>query len=407
MARTERGNLLLRELIKERGINNMQGIHDLVKELTGGMIQELLEGELDNELGYSKWDYKNKRTPNSRNGHSEKTVKSREGEITVKIPRDRNGEFEPQLIEKYNTDISSIEDKILFLYSQGISTRDIQKTIKEIYGVDIDDTKVSRITDKIIPVIKEWQERPLENIYAMVMLDALHIKVREDGAVSKKAVYIAIGTNLDGRKDVLGIWLDASEGAKYWLSVLNGLKSRGVEDILIASIDGLKGFVEAIQVAFPRTEVQRCVVHQIRSSTRYVSYKDVKAFVADLKPIYKAPTENGALAALEIFESKWSKKYAIGVRSWRENWNELSTMFKYSPEIRKMIYTTNAIENFNRQLRKVTKTKSAFVSTDAALKILYLTTMNVIEKWTMQLRDWPTILENLSIHFGDRVKLKN
>jgi transposase-like protein len=350
MAKKEHDNPALRELIKERGIKDLQGVHDLVRELTGTLIQEILEGELESELGYSKWDYRNKNTANSRNGYSEKTLQSSQGELTVKIPRDRNGDFAPQLIEKYSTDISSIDDKIIFLYSQGLSTRDIKKTIYEIYGLDIDDTKVSRITDKILPVLREWQERPLESVYAMVMLDAIHIKVRDDGTVVKKAVYIAIGTDMDGRKDVLGIWIGASEGAKYWLGVLNGLKNRGVEDILIASVDGLKGFVEAIDVAFPKTEVQRCIIHQIRASTRFVSYKDIRAFTADLKPVYKAATENDALGALDEFENKWSTKYALGVKSWRENWNELSTMFKYSPEIRKMIYTTNAIENFNRQL---------------------------------------------------------
>lgn len=396
----------LRALIKERGIKDLQGVHDIIKELTGSLIQEILEGELENELGYSKWDYKNKKTTNSRNGYSEKTLQSREGEITLKVPRDRNGEFEPQLIQKYDTDISTIEDKIIFLYSQGISTRDIQKTINEMYGVALDDTMVSRITDKVLPLIKEWQDRPLESVYALLMLDAIHLKVREDGVVVKKAAYIAIGTNLDGRKDVLGIWLGASEGAKYWLGVLNGLKARGIEDILIASIDGLKGFVEAIEVAFPHTEIQRCIVHQIRSSTRYVSYKDVKAFTADLKPIYKASTEAIALVELDKFEKKWQEKYPIGVKSWRENWDELSTMYKYSPEIRRLIYTTNAIENFNRQLRKVTKTKSAFVSDDAAMKILYLTTMNVVEKWIVPLRNWGNILSNLMIHFAGRIKLK-
>lgn len=406
MARKEHGNPALRSLIKERGIKDLQGIHDLVKEMTGSLIQELLEGELENDLGYSKWDYRNKNTTNSRNGYSEKTLKSSQGEIEVKIPRDRDGEFEPQLIKKHTTDISSIEDKILFLYSQGLSTRDIQKTINELYGTDIDDTNVSRITDKILPVLREWQQRPLESVYAMVMLDAIHLKVREDGMVVSKAAYIAIGTNLDGRKDVLGIWLGASEGSKYWLGVLNGLRARGVEDILIVSIDGLKGFVEAIEVAFPKTEIQRCIIHQIRSSTRYVSYKDVKRFIADLRPVYKAPTEKDALIALDVFENKWSVKYRLGVKSWRENWNELSTMFKYPPEIRKLIYTTNAIENFNRQLRKVTKTKSAFVSDDAAMKILYLTTMNVVEKWTMPLRDWGLIIDNLAIYFGDRVRIK-
>jgi putative transposase len=405
MAKKEYGNPILRSLIKERGIKDLQGVHDLVKELTGTLIQEMLEGELENELGYSKWDYRNKNTSNSRNGFSEKTLKSSQGEITVQIPRDRNGEFEPELIKKYDTDISAIEDKILFLYAQGISTRDIQKTINEIYGIDIDDTKVSRITDKVLPVLREWQVRPLESIYAMVLLDAIHIKVREDGVVVKKAVYIAIGTDINGYKDVLGIWLGATEGAKYWLGVLNGLKNRGVEDILIATVDGLKGFVEAIGVAFPLTEVQRCVIHQIRASIRYVSYKDVRAFVADLKPVYKAATEDAALEALVDLENKWTGKYAVAVKGWRENWNELSTMFKYSPEIRKMMYTTNAIENYNRQLRKVTKTKSAFVSDDAALKLLYLTTMKVTEKWTLPLGDWATIMSNLAIHFGERVKV--
>lgn len=406
MARKEHGNPALRALIKERGIKDLQGINDLVKELTGSLIQEMLEGELENELGYSKWDYRNKETSNTRNGYSEKTLQSSQGEIDVKIPRDRNGEFEPQLIKKYDKDISAIEDKILFLYSQGTSTRDIQKTIKEIYGFDIDDTKVSRITDKILPVIKEWLERPLESVYAMVMLDAIHMKVRVDGVVVKKAVYIAIGTNLYGEKDVLGIWLGATEGAKYWLGVLNGLKARGVEDILIASIDGLTGFVEAIETAFPKTEIQRCIIHQIRASSRFVSYKDLKSFVADLKPVYKAATEDIALSALDEFEQKWSNKYMASVKSWRDNWNELSSMFKYSPEIRKLIYTTNAIENFNRQLRKVTKTKSAFVSEDAAMKLLYLTTMKVMEKWTMPIRDWSSIINELIIYFGDRVKRK-
>jgi len=406
MARKEHGNPALRALIKERGIKDLQGIQDLVKELTGSLIQEMLEGELENELGYSKWDYRNKSTSNSRNGYSEKTLQSSQGEIDIKIPRDRNAEFEPQLIKKYDKDISAIEDKILFLYSQGSSTRDIQKTIQEIYGFDIDDTKVSRITDKILPVIKEWLERPLESVYAMVMLDAIHIKVREEGCVVKKAVYIAIGTNLNGQKDVLGLWFGATEGAKYWLGVLNGLKARGVEDILIASIDGLTGFVEAIEAAFPKTEIQRCIIHQIRASTRFVSYKDLKPFVADLKPVYKAVTEKTALSALDEFEQKWSKKYMAGVKSWRDNWNELSSMFKYSPEIRKLIYTTNAIENFNRQLRKVTKTKSAFVSEEAAMKLLYLTTMKVMEKWTMPVRDWSSIINELIIYYGDRIKTR-
>lgn len=395
----------LRQMIEEYGIKDMNDVHEFVKMLTAETIQAALDAELDSELGYSKYDYKNKQTDNSRNGYSQKTVQSSTGEMEIKVPRDRQGEYSPQLVKKHQTDVSSIEDKVIFLYSQGISTRDIQRTMQEMYGIDVDDSRVSKITDKILPLIKEWQERPLQSIYAMMILDAVHYSVRDNGIVTKKAAYVAIGTDLDGKKDVLGIWLGASESSKYWLSVLNGLKSRGVQDILIASVDGLSGFVEAIKVAFPTTEVQRCIIHQIRSSTRYISYKDVKQFTADLKPVYKASTEETALSALDEFEAKWGGKYPLAVKSWRVNWNELSTMFKYSPEIRKLIYTTNAIENFNRQLRKVTKTKSAFVSDDALMKILYLTTMSIVDKWTMPIKDWGSILGNLLIFFGDRVKI--
>lgn len=403
MARKE--NSKLKELITEYGIKDMNDVHEFVKMLTAETIQAALDAELDSELGYSKYDYKNKQTSNSRNGHSMKTVQGSMGEMELQIPRDRDGEFEPQLVKKHQTDISSIEDKVIFLYSQGVSTRDIQKTMQEMYGINVDDSRVSKITDKILPLIKEWQERPLQSVYAMVILDAIHYNVRDNGIVTKKAAYVAIGTDLEGRKDVLGIWLGANESAKYWLSVLNGLKNRGVSDILIASVDGLSGFVEAINTAFPKTEVQRCIIHQIRSSCRYVSYKDIKQFTADLKPIYKAPTEEIALAALDEFEAKWGKKYPLGVKSWRVNWTELSTMFKYPPEIRKLIYTTNAIENFNRQLRKVTKTKSAFVSDDALMKLLYLTTMQIVDKWTMPIRSWGMILDNLMVYFGDRVNI--
>lgn len=404
MAKKEKSKL--RELIEEYGIKDLKDVHEFVKALTAETIQEVLEGELENELGYSRYDYKNKQTDNSRNGYSKKTVQSSQGEIELKIPRDRNGQFEPELVKKHQMDISGIEDKILFMYSQGTSTRDIEKAMMEMYGIEVDDTKVSKITDKILPLIKEWQERPLQSVYAMLILDAIHYKVREDGIVVKKAAYIAIGTDLEGKKDVLGIWLGATESSKYWLSVLNGLKNRGVEDILIASIDGLSGFVEALNVAYPKTEVQRCIIHQIRNSTRYVSYKDLKAFTADLKPIYKAPDEASGISALDEFEAKWGKKYSLAVKSWRNNWAELATFFKYPPEIRKLIYTTNAIENFNRQLRKVTKTKSAFVSDDALMKLLYLTTMNIVDKWTMPVKDWGQILDQLYMFFGDRVKIK-
>lgn len=400
-----KNNSKLRELMNEFGVKTLEDVHEFVKMLTAQTIQEALDGELEDELGYSKYDYKNKKTDNSRNGYSRKTVQGATGEIEIAIPRDRNGEFEPQLVKKHQTDISAIEDKIIFMYSQGISTRDIQKTMQEMYGIEVDDSRVSKITDKILPLIREWQERPLQSVYAMLMLDALHYSVRDNGIVIKKAAYIAIGTDLEGHKDVLGIWIGATESSKYWLSVLNGLKNRGVKDILIASVDGLSGFVEAINTAFPQTEVQRCIIHQIRSSTRYVSYKDKKAFTADLKPIYKAATEELGLAALEDLSARWSGKYPLSVKSWQVNWPEISTMFKYPPEIRKLIYTTNAIENFNRQLRKVTKTKSAFVSDDALMKMLYLATINITEKWSMPIQNWGMILDNLMIYFGDRVPI--
>lgn len=404
MAKREKS--LMRQLIEERGIKDIAGVQSLVKELTAGLIQEAMDAELDEELGYSKYDYKNKQTDNSRNGSYKKTVSSSQGDVELTVPRDRNGEYEPQIVKKHQTDISAIEDKIIFLYSQGTSTRDIEKTMQEMYGIEVDGTRVSKITDKLLPMIREWQNRPLESVYSMVLLDAIHYKVREEGVVVKKAVYIAIGTDLEGKKDVLGLWVGATESSKYWLGVLNGLKNRGVQDILIISVDGLAGFSEAIAVAYPQTEVQRCIIHQIRSSTRYVSYKDVKAFTAALKPIYKAPTEESALEALGELERTWSTKYPAAIRSWREHWDELSTMFKYPEQIRRIIYTTNAIENFNRQLRKVTKTKSAFVSDDALLKQLYLVTIHVTDKWTMPIKDWGSILMHLMIYFGDRVNVR-
>lgn len=404
MARREKS--LMRQLIEERGVKDVAGVQALVKELTAGLIQEAMDAELDEELGYSKYDYKNKQTDNSRNGSYKKTVSSSQGDVGLTVPRDRNGEYEPQIVKKHQMDISAIEDKIIFLYSQGTSTRDIEKTMQEMYGIEVDATRVSKITDKLLPMIREWQNRPLESVYSMVLLDAIHYKVREEGVVVKKAVYIAIGTDLEGKKDVLGLWVGATESSKYWLGVLNGLKNRGVQDILIISVDGLAGFSEAIAVAYPQTEVQRCIIHQIRSSTRYVSYKDVKAFTAALKPIYKAPTEESALEALGELERIWGAKYPAAIRSWREHWDELSTMFKYPEQIRRIIYTTNAIENFNRQLRKATKTKSAFVSDDALLKQLYLVTLHVTDKWTMPIKDWGSILMHLMIYFGDRVNVR-
>lgn len=403
MARKEKS--VIRQLIEERGVKDIQGVQELVKELTSGLIQECMDAELEEELGYSKYDYKNKAGSNSRNGSYRKTVSSSQGAVELKVPRDREGEYEPQIVKKGQMDISDIEDKILFLYSQGTSTRDIERTMQELYGIEVDATRVSRITDKIMPVVREWQNRPLEACYAHVVLDAIHYKVREEGHVVKKAVYIAIGIDLAGMKDVLGLWIGETESSKYWLGVLNGLKNRGVADILIISVDGLTGFSDAIEAVYPKTEVQRCILHQIRNSTRYVSYKDLKAFTAGLKPIYQAPTEEAALSALEKFEADWGDKYSLAIKSWREHWTELATMFKYPEALRRIIYTTNALENFNRQLRKVTKTKTAFVSDDALLKQLYLVMVQVTSKWTMPIPHWHDILAQLMIFFDNRVSV--
>ena len=403
MAKQEKS--LMRQMIEERGIKDLKGVQDLVKELTSGLIQECMDAELEDELGYSKYDYKNKQGSNSRNGSYSKTVSSSQGPVELKVPRDREGEYEPEIVKKGQMDISAIEDKILFLYSQGTSTREIERTMQEMYGIMVDATRVSRITDKILPLIREWQNRPLETCYAHVVLDAIHYKVREEGTVVKKAVYIAIGTDMAGMKEVLGLWIGDTESSKYWLGVLNGLKARGVEHILIISVDGLNGFTEAIEAVYPKTEVQRCILHQIRNSTRYVSYKDLKAFTAGLKPIYKAATEEAALLALDEFEETWGARYPLAIKSWRQHWSELATMFRYPEALRRIIYTTNALENFNRQLRKVTKTKSAFVSDDALLKQLYLVTMQVSEKWTMPVANWRDILAQLIIFFGDRVSV--
>ena len=403
MAKREKS--ALRQLIDERGIKDLQGVQDLVKELTSGLIQECMDAELEEELGYSKYDYKNKTGSNSRNGSYRKTVNSSQGEVELKVPRDREGIYEPQIVKKGQMDISDIEDKILFLYSQGTSTREIERTMQELYGIEVDATRVSRITDKIMPVIREWQNRHLEACYAHVVLDAIHYKVRQEGHVVKKAVYIAIGTDLAGMKDVLGIWVGETESSKYWLGVLNGLKNRGVDDILIISVDGLNGFTEAIEAVYPKTELQRCILHQIRNSTRYVSYKDLKAFTAGLKPIYQAVTEDAALLALDKFEANWGDKYPLAIKSWREHWGELATMFKYPEALRRIIYTTNALENFNRQLRKVTKTKTAFVSDDALLKQLYLVMIQVTNRWTMPILHWHDILVQLMIFFGERVSV--
>lgn len=394
---------LIKILAKDPNIKTAEDIQNVLKDLFGGMLQQMLEAELDNHLGYEKHDYQNKTTTNSRNGKSRKTMKSNLGYFDLDVPRDRDGSFEPEIVKKYQTDVSHLESSIIGMYAKGMTTRDISSQVNEIYGMDISPTLVSNITDKVIPMIREWQSRPLETVYPIVFMDAIHFKVRKDNTVVSKAAYAAIGVNLEGKKDVLGIWIGASESSKYWLLVLNELKNRGVKDILIASVDGLVGFNEAIRAVYPNTEIQRCIIHQIRNSSKYLSYKDLKAFNADLKLVYTAATEEVALAELDRLEEKWGEKYLIAVRSWRNNWNELSAFFKYPPEIRKIIYTTNAMESYNRQLRKVTKTKSIFPNDESLMKILYLATIDITKKWTQSIRGWAQILAQLSIFFEGRL----
>ena len=394
----------IRELLQLAGVQGMDDIQTLYKETIAEFLETGLTSELDEELGYDRYDYQNKTTGNSRNGHSKKTLRTSFGNIDIDVPRDRAGEFEPQLVRKNQTSISpDMEAKILSMYAKGMTTGDIEAHIVDIYGIEISDTTISRITDKILPVAKEWQQRPLEPIYAVMFLDAIHYHVRSEGQIVKKAVYIAIGIDLDGRKDVLGMWVGENESAKYWAGILNSLRNRGVEDIFIVCTDNLTGFSTAIEAVYPKTDIQNCIIHQLRNSSKYVSYKDLKALMADLKSVYSAPDEESALSALDRFSEIWDKKYPKISKSWRENWANLSTYFKFPTEIRKLIYTTNTIEGFNRQLRKVTKTRSVFPTDDSLFKILYLAMKDITKKWTGKRVDWNQIRMQLAIYYTDRI----
>jgi len=395
---------LVRELLKETPVQDGQDLNNIMKEIIAEIVNGSLEGELEGELGYAKYDTKSKETDNSRNGYGDKTLHTSYGDVDVKIPRDRQGEYEPKLVSKHKRMLDEeIERKIISMYAKGMTTGDMESHIKELYGLDISDSTISRITDKILPLAKEWQMRPLESIYAVVFLDAIHYHVRQEGRIVKKAVYVAIGINLDGHKDVLGLWIGQNESSKYWLGVINELKNRGVEDILITCVDGLSGFSEAISAVYPQTEIQKCVIHQIRNSTKFVSYKDIKKLMADLKKVYTAINEETALSALEAFDETWGRKYAKIAISWRKNWAELSTYFKYPEQVRKLIYTTNTIEGYNRQLRKVTKNKGVFPTDDSLFKMLYLATADITKKWSGKRRDWGLIYSQLSIFFDDRL----
>ena len=339
---------------------------------------------------------------NYRNGYSKKTVRTQLGEVEVNVPRDRNGEYTPQIIGKYNRNADGMEEKILSLYAAGMSQRDIAEQIKKLYDVEISAELVSKISDKIIPQLNEWQNRPLESVYPFVFMDAIHYKIRENHQIVTKAAYVVLGVTLEGYKEILGIWVGGNESSKFWLSVLNELKSRGIKDVYLFCVDGLSGFREAIAAVYPQAGIQRCIIHQIRSCMKYVNYKHMKQFAADLKLVYTSVTEESALNALMSFKDKWGAKYPAAVKSWEDNWDILSTFFAYPPAIRKIIYTTNIIEGLHRQFRKVTKTKAVFPTDDSLRKMLYLASNNIVKKWTQRYREWDMVLNHLALLFEGR-----
>ena len=388
------------ELGKATSIDDFYGKDGIFAKLFSKTIEDMLEAELTSELGYERYDNEGHNSGNNRNGHYTRKMRTSGGDAAIKVPRDRNGEFQSVLLKKNSNEI---ERKVIAMYAKGMSTRDIQDLLTELYGIDVSPETISAITDKVWPLVEAWQNRPLATVYAIVYLDAIHIKLKKDGKIVNIAVYNVLGVDLDGHREPLGHWIgDGGEGANFWLSVVTDLQTRGVQDIFIAAIDGLTGFKDAIQSVFPKTKVQRCIIHQIRYSLKYVVWKDRKAFVADLKTVYQAATREEAEANLQKLEQTWKNKYAAAVRSWQNNWDDLATFFEFPKEIRRLIYTTNTVEGYHRQLRKVTKNKGSFPTEQAARKLLYLATMDITKKWTAPIQNWPLILNQLAIRFEDR-----
>lgn len=379
------------------------GENGLLKQLTKALVERALDAEMEAHLGHAKNEAVTNPAGNTRNGKSRKTLKGEFGELPVEIPRDRNGSFEPQLIPKHQTRWNGFDDKILSLYARGMTVREIQAHLEEMYGTEVSPTLISSVTDAVADEVKAWQFRPLDALYPIVYLDCIHVKVRDAGTVRAKAVYLALGINMAGEKELLGIWIAQTEGAKFWLQVVTELKNRGVQDIFIACVDGLKGFPEAIETVFPKTDVQLCIVHLVRYSLNYVSWKLRKDVAADLRTIYSATTVEDAEQQLAEFEDKWGEAYPPIVQSWRRNWARIIPFFDYPPEIRKVIYTTNAIESVNMSLRKITKNRGSFPSDEALLKLFYLALNNISKKWTMPIRDWKSALNRFTIQFEDRM----
>ena len=402
MKENNKGKEILKLLQENYEIETAQDLSSALKDMFKGALQEMMNAEFDSSMVYSKYDKKAEKS-NYRNGSTKKNLKSEFGSFEFETPRDRNGEFDPKIVPKNTRDVSGIEDKIISLYAKGLTTRDINEQIQELYGIEVSATMVSNITDQIIPEIKEWQERPLDDTYPFVFIDAVHFSVREDNHIVKKAAYIVLGVNSEGFKEVLGIWIGENESAKYWLGVLNELKQRGLKDIIIICSDNLTGIKEAINAAFPNTVQQRCIVHMIRNSVKFVNYKDLKMFTNDLKKIYTSVDEEKGYEQLQEVKNKWSDKYASAFKTWEENWDAICPFFQFSEQIRKIMYTTNTIESLNRQFRKFTKTKSVFPTDMALLKCLYLATKNISKKWDQAYRNWGPILSELSIMFDGRI----
>lgn len=375
----------------------------LMMQLKKAIVERVMEGELTTELGYEKHDVAGNHSGNSRNGYSEKTLKCNDGHLPIRVPRDRNGNYEPKIIPKNQTRFDDMDDKIISLYARGMTTRDIQGQLKDLYHVDVSATLISTVTDEVIDVVKAWQSRPLDKVYPIVYMDALVIKIQQDKRVINKSFYLALGVNTEGKKELLGIWISENEGAKFWLNVLTEIKNRGVSDIFISCVDGLTGFPEAIETVFPKTRVQLCIVHMVRNSLRFVGWKQRKMVAADLRAIYTADTLDAAELALTSFCDKWDQSFPAIGKSWLAHWDRLTPIFDYSKEIRKVIYTTNAIESLNGSLRKVIKNKRVFPSDDAALKLLYLALENISKKWTMSLHNWKEAMNQFSILYEDRL----
>lgn len=379
------------------------GENGLLKQLTKALVERALQAEMTDHLGYKKNEPVSNKAGNTRNGKSIKTIKGEFGEIPIEIPRDRHGSFEPQLIPKHQTRWQGFDEKIISLYSRGMTVREIQSHLEDMYGTEVSPSLISTVTDAVNDEVRAWQSRPLDAIYPVVYLDCIHVKVRDNGSVRAKAVYLAIGINLNGEKEALGLWIAQSEGAKFWLQVITELKNRGINDIFIACVDGLKGFPEAIESVYPKTTVQLCIVHLVRYSLNYVTWKLRDRVAADLKSIYQSATAEEAASNLDIFEEKWGSFYPPIVQSWRRNWYRIIPFFDYPPEIRRIIYTTNAIESVNMSLRKITKNRGSFPTDESLIKLFYLTLMNISKKWTMPLRDWKAALNRFSIQFEDRM----